>query len=194
MVRCALAVDPRRRGARRPGAPVVACLWAGTTNDIAWWAKWPKKLVLDALQQLDAVAVTVEAAPGGSPTPGWVLPDDFDVEADPETGVVSLLPSLDVSIMGWKEREWILDGIGPQLFDRNGNAGPIVLLDGEAVGAWAQLEGGQVVTALLRSVDTAAQRRVDTAAAELTDWFGGLRVTPRFPTPLQRSLAAGANR
>ena len=166
----------------------------GTTNDIAWWAKWPKKLVVDALHQLGAVAVTVEPAPGGSPTPGWVLPDDLDVEADRETGVVSLLPSLDPSIMGWKEREWILDGLGPQLFDRNGNAGPIVLVDGEAVGAWAQLDGGHVVTALLRPVDKATQRRIDTAAAELTDWFGGVRVTPRFPTPLQRSLAAGADR
>ena len=94
--------------------------------------------------------------------------------------------------MGWKEREWILDGLGPQLFDSNGNAGPIVLVGGAAVGAWAQLDGGRVVTELLRPVDANARRSVDSAAETLTDWFAGVRVTPRFPTPLQTRLAAGA--
>lgn len=27
-------------------------------------------------------------------------------------------------------------------------------------------------------------------AARLTEWLGDVRVTPRFPTPLQRELAA----
>ncbi|HET9548370.1 MAG TPA: winged helix DNA-binding domain-containing protein, partial [Desertimonas sp.] len=118
----------------------------GTTDDIAWWAKWPKKVVADVLHQLGAVAVTVEPAPGGSSTPAWLLPDDLDDDLDRRRPVVSLLPSLDPSIMGWKEREWILDGLGTQLFDRNGNAGPIVLVDGAAVGVWAQLVDGRVVT------------------------------------------------
>ena len=94
--------------------------------------------------------------------------------------------------MGWKEREWILDGRGPQLFDKNGNAGPIVLVDGAAVGAWAQVDGGRVVTELLRPVSADAHAAASAAAAEaLTEWFDGVRVTPRFPTPLQTRLAAG---
>ena len=121
-----------------------------------------------------------------------MLPDDLDDDLDRRRPVVSLLPSLDPAIMGWKEREWILDGLGPQLFDRNGNAGPIVLVDGDAVGVWAQLDGGRVVTELLRPVSAqATQRRIAAAAAELTDWFDGVRVTPRFPTPLQRTPRAG---
>ena len=163
----------------------------GTTDDIAWWAKWPKKVVADALHQLGAVAVTVEPAPGGSSTPAWLLPDDLDDDLDRRRPVVSLLPSLDPAIMGWKEREWILDGLGTQLFDRNGNAGPIVLVDGAAVGVWAQLVDGRVVTELLRPVSAQRRRLIAAAADQLTAWFDGVRVTPRFPTPLQTRLAAG---
>ena len=50
----------------------------GTTNDIAWWAKWTKKQVIDALDELGAVSVTVEPATGAAPAPAWVLPDDLD--------------------------------------------------------------------------------------------------------------------
>ena len=126
--------------------------------------------VVDALDELGAVAVTVEPAPGGSPTPAWVLPDDSSTTTSTVDGpVVSLLPSLDPAIMGWKEREWILDGLGPQLFDRNGNAGPIVLVDGAAVGVWAQLDGGRVVTELLRPVSATGDARLIAAAADRAD-------------------------
>jgi Winged helix DNA-binding domain len=163
----------------------------GTTNDIAWWAKWTKKQVTDALREIEAVGVTVQLAPGGPPAPAWVLPDDLDDNTVDQGQIVALLPSLDQALMGWKEREWILDGLAPPLFDGNGNAGPIVLVDGGAVGAWAQVDGGRVVTELLRPVDAKARRRINAAAATLTDWFSGVRVTPRFPTPLQTRLAAG---
>ena len=165
----------------------------GTTNDIAWWAKWTKKQVVDALGDLDAVAVTVEPAPGAPPTAGWVLADDLDDDAITDGPVVSLLPSLDPAIMGWKEREWILDGLGPELFDKNGNAGPTILVDGAAVGVWAQVDGGRVVTELLRPVSATARRRVSAAADALTEWFDGVRVTPRFPTPSQTRLATAAS-
>jgi Winged helix DNA-binding domain len=166
----------------------------GTTADISWWGKWTKKQVTEALATIGAASVTVEPAPGAPPVPAWVLADDVDDEGDDfgNWPTVSLLPSLDPTIMGWKQREWILDGIGPQLFDRNGNAGPIVMVDGAAVGAWAQLDDGRVVTELLRPVSAAIRRRVAAAADELTEWFDGVRVTPRFPTPLQTRLAVGA--
>jgi hypothetical protein len=105
---------------------------------------------------------------------------------------VNLLPSLDPASMGWKERDWILDGLGPQLFDNNGNAGPIVLVDGAAVGAWAQVDGGRVVTELLTPVAAVTKRRIRGHAEQLSGWFEGVRVTPRFPAPLQTRLATGA--
>jgi winged helix DNA-binding protein len=163
----------------------------GTTADIAWWTKWTKRQVTSALDELAAVSVTVEPAPGATPAPAWVLPDDLDADEPLDEPAVTLLPSLDSAIMGWKEREWYLGGLGPALFDRNGNAGPMILVDGAVVGGWAQVDGGRVVTELLGAVDAKARRRIDAAADELTEWFSGVRVTPRFPTPLQQRLARG---
>jgi hypothetical protein len=105
--------------------------------------------------------------------------------------VVKLLPALDSTIMGWKERDWYLGPSAPQLFDRNGNAGPLVFVDGLAVGAWAQRRDSRVVTELLEPVDRAAVATIASAADALTEWFDGVRVTPRFPNPLERRLAAG---
>jgi hypothetical protein len=163
----------------------------GTTADIAWWTKWTKRDVVAALSDIDAVAVTAEPAPGAPAEPAWVLPDDVDGDPAVDGQAVTLLPSLDSSIMGWKQREWYLGPHGPRLFDRNGNAGPTILVDGAVVGGWAQLAGGRVITRLLQPVDAAVRRRIAAGADALTEWFGGVRVTPRFPAPLQTELAAG---
>jgi hypothetical protein len=162
----------------------------GTTADITWWTKWTRRDVAAALDDVGAVTVTVEPAPGSAPVPAWVLPDDVDRGDDHrDRPVVSLLPSLDPTIMGWKERDWYLGDHRPALFDRNGNAGPVVVVDGAVVGGWAQVAGGRVVTELLEPVSATVRRRIDAAAAELTAWFDGVRVTQRFPTPLQSRLA-----
>ena len=42
---------------------------------------------------------------------------------------------------------------------------------------------------LLDDVGAAAARSVEAEAARLTAWLGVARVTPRFPTPLQKELA-----
>jgi hypothetical protein len=93
--------------------------------------------------------------------------------------------------MGWKERAWYFGPSMPDLFDRNGNAGPLVFVDGLAVGAWAQRRDGHVVTELLERVSPATETGIAAAADVLTDWFDGVRVTPRFPNPLERRLANG---
>ena len=49
---------------------------------------------------------------------------------------------------------------------------------------------GEVVHRLLEDVGREATGAVDRAAADLTDWFGGTRITPRFATPMQRELEA----
>ena len=73
---------------------------------------------------------------------------------------VALLPSLDPTTMGWKERDWYLGDHGPALFDRNGNAGPTVWVDGRIVGGWAQRATGEVVYELLEDVGRAATTAV----------------------------------
>jgi hypothetical protein len=162
----------------------------GTTTDIVWWTKWTKGDVTRILGDIDAVSVTVEPSPGAESAPAWVLPDDLD-DAWPVQPVVRLLPALDPTIMGWKERAWYFGPSMPELFDRNGNAGPLVLVDGVAVGAWAQRADGHVVTELLEPVSPNARTAISAAAELLTDWFAGVRVTPRFPNPLERRLANG---
>lgn len=167
----------------------------GTVDDIAWWGRWTKAQVRAALADLDAVTVTVDTSDGAA-AQAWVLRDDLDdtpvEEAYPDgRAPVALLPALDPTIMGWKERGWYLGTHRGALFDRTGNAGPTVWVGGRAVGAWSQRPDGEVVTRILEDIGPDDARRVDEAAHQLTAWLGGVRVTPRFPTPLHRELAAG---
>jgi hypothetical protein len=92
--------------------------------------------------------------------------------------------------MGWTDRSWYLGDHGPALFDRSGNPGPTVWCDGRIVGGWAQREGGEVVFRLLEDVGSAATAAIEAEADRLGAWFGGVRVTPRFRTPLERDLSS----
>ena len=72
---------------------------------------------------------------------------------------VALLPALDPTTMGWQARDWYLGSHKAQLFDRNGNAGPTIWLDGRIVGGWAIRDAGEVVTGLLEDVGREAETR-----------------------------------
>ncbi len=157
-----------------------------TTADIRWWAGWTAAVTARALRDTGAVPVATEAGPA------WMHPDDTDAVDDPEP-CVALLPSLDPSTMGWKERTWTLGDHGAfagPLFDRNGNAGPTVWVDGRVVGGWAQRGDGTVTTRLLTRVPQRRAAQVARAAERLTALLAGQVVRPRFPTPLQTELAA----
>ena len=119
---------------------------------------------------------------------GWVLPNDLD--ETPDTGRwVALLPSLDPTTMGWKERDWFLGDYVTELFDRNGNAGHTIWVDGRIVGAWAARKGGHVVWGLLEDVGSEAVSMITGRAAELEEWLEGTSVSPRFAAPLDKRLA-----
>ncbi|MCA9556470.1 MAG: winged helix DNA-binding domain-containing protein, partial [Myxococcales bacterium] len=79
---------------------------------------------------------------------------------------------------------------GDPLFDRNGNVGPTIWVDGRVVGGWAQRSDGEVVVRLLEDVGRSAKRAVEARAAELGAWLDGVVTTPRFRTPLERELSA----
>ncbi|MBA2437402.1 MAG: winged helix DNA-binding domain-containing protein, partial [Acidimicrobiia bacterium] len=70
-----------------------------------------------------------------------------------------------------------------------GNAGPTVWWDGRIVGGWAQRPEGEVVVRLLDDVGDEARHAIDGEVERLQRWLGGVRVMPRFPTPLQKELA-----
>jgi hypothetical protein len=166
----------------------LARRWLGrfgpaTTADLKWWTGWTLGETRRALAETDAAEVELD---GGAP--GLALAGDLEPGAAPDPWV-ALLPGLDPTAMGWKERDWYLGEHGPLLFDSSGNVGPTVWSDGRIVGGWAQRTGGEVVYRLLEDIGADAIAAVDRAAASLTEQLGGTRVTTRFPTPLERELA-----
>jgi hypothetical protein len=151
-----------------------------TVTDIKWWFGNTLTWARQALRDLEAVEVDLEG------TPGFVLPDDLDAEPDVEPWC-ALLPGLDVTTMGWFDRDWYLDGHRSQVFDTNGNGGPTAWCDGRIVGGWGQDANGRVELRLLEDVGRAAQKKLQRRADELTGWLDGVRVSPRFPSPLSKA-------
>jgi len=150
-----------------------------TVTDIKWWFGNTLTWARHALRDIDAVEVDLDG------TPGFALPDDLDVEADVEPWC-ALLPGLDVTTMGWYDRDWYLGEHRGQVFDTNGNGGPTAWWNGRIVGAWGQDADGQVEVRLLEGVGRDAKRALQCRADELTEWADGVRVSPRFPSPLSK--------
>ncbi|MGV0801660.1 crosslink repair DNA glycosylase YcaQ family protein, partial [Mycolicibacterium elephantis] len=115
-----------------------------------------------------------------------VLPDDLEVEPDPGPWC-ALLPGLDVTTMGWFDRDWYLGGHRSQVFDRNGNGGPTAWCNGRIVGGWAQDEAGRVEVRLLEDLPRGERHALQKRADELTEWLDGVRVNPRFPSPMSKN-------
>jgi Winged helix DNA-binding domain len=154
----------------------------GTRADLQWWAGWTVATTKRALA--DVGAVEVELAEG----PGYVLPDDVAPAATAEPSV-ALLPGLDPATMGWKHRDFHLDPAHvPLLFDRNGNGGPTIWVDGRIVGGWVQRTDGTIAMRVLEDVGAERVAEVEGKAHELERLLGEVRFTPRFPAPLQAEL------
>ncbi len=150
-------------------------------SDLVWWSGLGVGRIRATLARLDTVTVDLDGQPG------IVLSDDVEAVADVDPWV-ALLPWLDPTIMGWKERAWYLGDHGPALFDRNGNAGATIWTDGRVVGGWSQRKSGEVVVELLEDIGSEAASMVDEHAARLQEWLGDVVVTPRFPAPLDKRL------
>jgi hypothetical protein len=153
-----------------------------TTGDLQWWTGWTVGRTRAALARIGAVPVDVDGEPA------WLAADDVDPVAGAKS--VALLPALDATAMGWRGRDWYLDPAHvAALFDRSGNAGPTVWMDGRIVGGWMQRRDGAVVHRLLEPVPAARARQIEGAARRLEALVGDARVNVRFPAPLQKELA-----
>ena len=117
----------------------------GTEEDLVWWLGATRTVVRAALADLAAVEVSLDH--GGR---GWLLADDRAETPDPGPWV-ALLPILDPTVMGWQARGFYLGGHRDRLFDRQGNAGTTVWVDGRVVGCWVQDSVGAVQLRLLRA-------------------------------------------
>lgn len=165
----------------------LARRWLGAfgpapVSDLQWWTGWTAGQVKAALAALTVTEADLDGRPG------IMLAEDSGEEEAGEPWA-ALLPALDPTVMGWRERDWYIGEHAPALFDRSGNAGPTVWWDGRVVGGWAQRRDGEVVFRLLDDVGADAAEAVADAAQRLAGWLGEVRITPRFRTPLERELS-----
>jgi hypothetical protein len=161
----------------------LAAFGPAPLSDLQWWTGWTASQVRQAISSLDLTEVDL----GG--TRGVVLAGDEDAIAPAEPWA-ALLPALDPTAMGWRERSWYVGEHTAALFDRSGNIGPTAWWDGRIVGGWAQRKDGEIAVRLLEDAGTEAAAAITAEARRLQDWIGtGTRITPRFRTPLERELS-----
>lgn len=174
----------------RESAALILSAWLqrygpATEVDIKWWTGWTVTQMKTALADIEAEAVDV-----GDGQSGWIAAGDIDVP-DLDTSV-ALLPGLDVTTMGWKERDWYLsEEAANRTFDRSSNAGPTIWRNGEVVGGWAHRNDGSVAFELYASLTASERRLLDDEIDRFAAFVGTRHVRPRFPARNQKDLLAG---
>jgi hypothetical protein len=159
-------------------------LWTfgpGTEADIVWWLGATKAAVRRALAEVDAVHVSLDSG-----DTGWVLPGDDEPE-EPVDDWAALLPALDPTTMGWKQRAFYLDPEDvPYLFDYAGNGGTTAWWNGRIVGCWVQADDGTVRVVYRGKPGPDAREALEWEATRLTRWFGGEVVSSIYASPQMR--------
>ncbi len=149
-------------------------------TDVAWWTGWALGVTRRAI-----------AAAGALEVDGLLLhPEDTDPVEEPEP-TAALLPALDPTPMGWKERGWFLPEDHTALYDTMGNVGPTIWWGGEVIGAWTVRKDGTIATRVMEDRGREAAAAVEAAAERLHPRLGGAAVTPSFPTPVEKELRSG---
>ncbi len=179
-----LRLPPRDDASAEVLRAYLASHGPATLNDLRWWSGWTLKQTRDALARLQTTLVRLDDG-----ETGYVLSDDLDTPEAPEP-CAALLPGLDSTPMGWKDRAFYLGPHAGPLYDTNGNIGPTVWWAGRIVGGWAQRPGGEVAFKLLEDPGDEARRAIQDRADALAAWLDGASITPRFRTPLERELSA----
>jgi Winged helix DNA-binding domain len=150
-----------------------------TVADVKWWFGMTLTAARQALRDVGAAEVDLEGVPGVA------LPDDLETE--PDVGPwCALLPGLDVTTMGWVDRDWYVGPYRTSVFDTNGNAGPTAWCKGRVVGGWCQDGDERVQLQLLEDPGRDGRKALQRLADGLTAWLDGTRISPRFPSALSK--------
>lgn len=106
--------------------------------DIIWWSGLNKTLIGKILNSNGNILNEVEI----SESPGIyiMLKEDykaFQLFRTNQENVIHFLPAMDPYIMGYKERHRMIDeAYCDYVFDRFGNASPVIVLSGQIIGIW----------------------------------------------------------
>ncbi|MHC3001789.1 winged helix DNA-binding domain-containing protein [Gordonia metallireducens] len=152
----------------------------GTETDLVWWLGSTKTAVRAALADLGTVEVDLDG--GGI---GHVLPDDLDTDENCEPQAV-LLPELDPTTMGFKERGFYLGDHGPEVFDSVGNGGQTAWWGGRIVGGWYRRDDNSIAIHPLEALPADARRKLDVRAEELAAWLGDGSMKIGYAAPYMR--------
>lgn len=161
----------------------LAAYGPATGDDVQWWTGWTATATRRALMAAAEVELDGRV--------GYAHPDHAEPPVDRPEPWVALLPALDPTTMGWKERDWYLNpALTSHLFDSNGNAGPTIWIDGRIVGGWAQRPDGDIAWRLLDDEPALADRvpAIEQQTTRLRSLLGDSRFKVRFPTPLVKEL------
>ncbi len=173
---------------KRPAAAELVELWLrqfgpATETDMVWWFGDTKTLIRNALADIGAESVLLEDGDAA-----WVASGDTGDVDDPGPWV-RLLPGLDATSMGWKERDFYID---PEychpLFDQFGNIGPAIWVDGRIVGGWIQRPDGSIVTELFEPITASHETLLAEAILQLEAVLDDVAIRPRFPARMQKRL------
>jgi hypothetical protein len=178
-LRAAVEVEPAEVARAELVRTWLRAFGPATVTDIKWWFGNTLTWARHALRDTEAVEVDLDGVPG------FALPDDLEPEPPVEPWG-ALLPGLDVTTMGWFDRDWYLGEHRGHVFDTNGNGGTTAWWNGRIVGGWGQDADGKVEITLLEDIGRDGKRVLDRRADELTEWLRGVRVSPRFPSPLSK--------
>jgi len=157
----------------------------GTEADLAWWLGGTLGAVRTALADVEAIPVSLD----GTEVLGWLLPADRD-PIEPPAPWAALLPTLDPTVMGWRERDFYVGAHHAMSFDSAGNAGSTAWWDGRVVGCWVQDADGTARVHLLEEVPTRARKALATEAQRVTEWLDGVVVTGVYASAAMKEARA----
>ncbi|MFT4294452.1 MAG: winged helix DNA-binding domain-containing protein [Micropruina sp.] len=154
----------------------------GTEADLVWWLGATKTAVRAALAAVEAVPVTLDSG-----ATGYLLPGDDLVDEEPGRRWAALLPTLDPTVMGWRERDFYLaPELVPHLFDSNGNGGTTAWIDGRVVGCWVQDEHARVLVLPCAPLRTADRDLLEAEAERLTAFLDGVVISNIYKSRMMK--------
>jgi len=166
-----------------------------TENDISWWSGFTKGQIRSILEELENEITYVTVS--GSDKKFIVLSLDKTALVAAKATVkhiVSMLPTLDPYLMGYKDRERFLDLTRfDYVYDRGGNAVATILLDGEVIGVWDFTESF-IKIFLFDRAEAEVIKEVEIKARSVGTFISGKEVTVKECSsmiPLTQRTAGG---